>query len=122
LVLTLGDVLFESGKSVMRSEGMKSIDDLAGFLVEYPERNIMIEGFTDTIGAVAFNMELSRNRANSVKSALVNRNISASRIQTIGYGEDFPVATNINEAGRRQNRRIEIIISDQEGNISARSL
>lgn len=122
LVLTLGDVLFESGKSAMRSEGMKSIDDLAGFLIEYPERKIMIEGFTDSIGSLALNMELSRNRANSVKSALVSRNISPSRIQTIGYGEEFPIATNINEAGRRQNRRIEIIISDQEGVISARKL
>jgi len=122
LVLTLGDVLFEFGKSAMRSEGTKSMDDLASFLVEYPERKIMIEGFTDTIGSEEFNMELSRNRANSVKSALVSRNISASRIQTIGYGEEFPVATNINEAGRQQNRRVEIIISDQEGNISARIL
>lgn len=120
LVLTLGDVLFESGKSNMRSQGMKNIDDLASFLMEYPERNIMIEGFTDSIGTSAFNMELSRNRANSVKSELIKRNISASRIQTIGYGENYPVTSNMLKAGRKQNRRVEIIISDQKGNITAR--
>jgi outer membrane protein OmpA-like peptidoglycan-associated protein len=120
LVLTLGDVLFEFGKSTMRSEGMKNMDDLASFLVEYPERNIMIEGFTDNIGSEAFNMELSRNRAISVQSALVNRNITASRINIIGYGFQFPVANNASESGRQQNRRVEIIISDQEGNITAR--
>lgn len=121
LVLTLGDVLFEFGKSTMRTEGMKSMDDLARFLQEYPERNIMIEGFTDNIGSEAFNMTLSRNRANSVKSEMMNRNIAESRIRTSGFGFRHPVASNDTEAGRQQNRRVEIVISDQDGNISARS-
>lgn len=121
LVLTLGDVLFEFGKSTMRSEGMKSMDDLASFLQEYPERNIMIEGFTDNIGSETYNMDLSRNRANSVKSEMMNRNITESRIQISGYGFQHPVATNDTEAGRQKNRRVEIVISDQDGNISARN-
>jgi len=120
LVLTLGDVLFEFGKSNMLSGGLKSMDDLAGFLQEYPNRNIMIEGFTDNIGSEAFNLELSRNRANAVKSELVNRSIAANRINTIGYGFQFPVANNSTESGRQQNRRVEIVISDQDGNISPR--
>jgi outer membrane protein OmpA-like peptidoglycan-associated protein len=120
LVLTLGDVLFESGKSTLRLEGMKSMDNLADFLVEYPERKIMIEGFTDNIGGEAFNMELSKDRANSVKSALISRKISANRINIIGYGFKFPVASNEMASGRQKNRRVEIIISDQKGNISAR--
>ena len=120
LVLTLGDVLFEFGKSKMRLEGMKSMDDLAGFLQEYPERNIMVEGFTDNIGSEAYNMNLSRVRANSIKSELMNRNIAESRIRTSGYGFQHPVASNDTEAGRQQNRRVEIVISDQNGNISAR--
>lgn len=120
LVLTLGDVLFEFGKSTMHSGGMKSMDDLASFLMEYPERNILIEGFTDNIGSEAFNLELSKSRANSVKSELINRRIAANRINTTGYGFQYPVANNSTEAGRQQNRRVEIVISDQDGNISAR--
>lgn len=120
LVLTLGDVLFEFGKSTMRSGGLKSMDDLAGFLQEYPERNIMIEGFTDNIGSEAYNLELSRNRANSVKTELTNRRIASNRINTIGYAFQFPVANNSTEAGRQQNRRVEIVISDQNGNIAPR--
>ncbi|MCC5925506.1 MAG: OmpA family protein [Bacteroidetes bacterium] len=121
LVLTLGDVLFEFGKSSMRSGGMKSIDDLAAFLNEYPERKIMIEGFTDNVGSEAFNLELSRNRANAVKSELVSRGISGNRVDTIGYGFQFPVGNNATDAGRQQNRRVEIIISDDSGNVSRRS-
>lgn len=121
LVLTLGDVLFEFGSSALRSQGMKSIDDLANFLQEYPERNVMIEGFTDNIGSEAYNMNLSRNRANSVKSELIKRNITESRIRINGYGFQYPVASNQTEAGRQQNRRVEIIISDQNGNISERT-
>jgi outer membrane protein OmpA-like peptidoglycan-associated protein len=120
LVLTLGDVLFETGQSSIRSQGMKSIEDLAVFLREYPERNIVIEGFTDNIGSASFNMNLSRDRANSVKSELVNRRINADRISTVGYGLQFPVANNATDAGRQQNRRVEIIISDQDGKVVPR--
>jgi outer membrane protein OmpA-like peptidoglycan-associated protein len=120
LVLTLGDVLFETGQSNIRSEGMKSVDNLASFLREYPERNIMIEGFTDNIGSDSFNMQLSRERAQSVKSALVSRNIGEHRINMVGYGLQHPVADNSSAAGRQQNRRVEIIISDQDGKILPR--
>jgi outer membrane protein OmpA-like peptidoglycan-associated protein len=81
----------------------------------------MIEGFTDNIGSETFNMELSRNRANSVKTELINRNIAESRINISGFGFQFPVASNATEAGRQQNRRVEVVISDQQGKISARS-
>ncbi|MCH8569662.1 MAG: OmpA family protein [Balneolales bacterium] len=121
LVLTLGDVLFETGKSDIRSEGMRSIENLATFLNEYPERNIMIEGFTDNVGSESFNMQLSRDRANSVKSALVSRRIQANRIETVGFGLNHPVADNTSNAGRQQNRRVEIIISDQDGKVSPRT-
>lgn len=121
LVLTLGDVLFEFGKATMRSEGMKSIEDLATFLKQYPERNILIEGFTDNIGSEAFNMELSRNRANSVKSDLLDKGIADNRIRIRGYGIQHPVASNATDSGRQQNRRVEVIISDLEGNIVDRT-
>jgi len=120
LVLTLGDVLFETGKSDMRSAGMKNMDELASFLKEYPERNIMIEGFTDNVGSESFNMDLSNKRANSVKAAMVNRNIAENRIRTVGYGLQYPVANNDSATGRQQNRRVEIIISDKDGNIAPR--
>ncbi|MEX0680508.1 MAG: OmpA family protein [Balneolales bacterium] len=121
LVLTLGDVLFEFGKATMRSEGMTSMNDLSNFLLQYPERNVLIEGFTDNIGSESYNMELSRNRANSVKSDLVNRGIDESRIRIRGYGIQYPSASNATEDGRQKNRRVEVIISDQLGNISDRS-
>ncbi len=117
LVLTLGDVLFEFGKATMHSDGMKSMENLTTFLQQYPGRNILIEGFTDNIGSEAYNLELSRNRANSVKSDLVNRGIAESRIRIRGYGIQYPAASNATEDGRQKNRRVEVIISDQEGNI-----
>lgn len=120
LVLTLGDVLFETGQSDLRSAGMKTMDDLAKFLQEYPERNILVEGFTDNVGSESFNMELSRKRANSVKAAILNRNIAENRIRTVGYGFQYPVGSNDSAAGRQQNRRVEIIISEQDATISSR--
>lgn len=121
LVLTLGDVLFGFDKATLKSGGRRAVDKLAQFMEEYPNRNIMIEGFTDTVGPADYNDQLSRRRANSVRKALLNKGISSSRIQIRGYGERYPVASNNTEAGRQQNRRVEVIISDTEGNIDERT-
>jgi outer membrane protein OmpA-like peptidoglycan-associated protein len=121
LVLTLGDVLFDFDKATLKSGGVRAVDNLSQFLQEYPERNVLIEGFTDTVGPADYNEKLSRRRANSVRQALLNDGISSSRIQIRGYGEQYPVASNNTEAGRQQNRRVEVIISDMDGDIDERT-
>lgn len=112
LVLTLGDVLFETGKATLLAGAMNNIDKLARFLTENPERQIIIEGHTDNVGSETYNLELSRNRANSVRNALLDRNVVSTRIRTEGYGESRPVASNESASGRQQNRRVEIVILD----------
>jgi outer membrane protein OmpA-like peptidoglycan-associated protein len=121
LVLTLGDVLFDVGRSQLRAGAERSLTDLAGFLSEYPERNVLIEGHTDSTGSRDLNMRLSEARASAVRDALVQRGIPANRIRTRGHGPDYPIASNAAAAGRQQNRRVEIIISDATGNIPDRS-
>jgi len=114
LVLTLGDVLFASGKANLLAGAMRTIDKLVEFLNENPDRRVLIEGHTDSVGSDEYNLRLSQQRADSVRMALLMRNISADRIISTGYGESTPVADNASEAGRQQNRRVEIII--QKGN------
>lgn len=121
LVLTLGDVLYNFDSANLQPGGYRVVDELATFLKEYPERNILIEGFTDSIGDESYNENLSRRRAASLQQALVENQINSSRIQIRGYGERFPVASNQTEAGRQQNRRVEVIISDQDGTIPERT-
>jgi outer membrane protein OmpA-like peptidoglycan-associated protein len=121
LVLTLGDVLFDFDKATLKSGGKRAASKLVEFLNEYPERSVMIEGFTDNIGSDEYNQQLSGRRAGAVRQALMNKGISASRIQIRGYGEEFPVASNDTEAGRQQNRRVEVIISDENGEIDERN-
>lgn len=121
LVLTLGDVLFDFGEATLKSGGMKTVNQLGEFLNEYPDRNILIEGFTDSIGSEAFNQNLSAQRAENVKNALMSKGVQSDRIRTYGYGTQHPVATNATEDGRRQNRRVEVVISDQDGDIKDRT-
>jgi outer membrane protein OmpA-like peptidoglycan-associated protein len=122
LVLTLGDVLFDTGKAELNSGASRKLDQLAQFLGEHPDRRVQIDGFTDSIGSDAFNQELSRRRADSVKSALLTRGISASRIGTEGYGKAYPVANNADSGGRQLNRRVEVVIGGDNGTpISPRS-
>lgn len=120
LVLTLGDVLFDFNKATLKPGGRRAVTELTKFLKEYPERKVMIEGFTDSIGSESYNKELSRRRADAVRMELNTNGISSGRIQIRGYGESFPVASNDNEAGRQRNRRVEVIISDKDGNIDER--
>lgn len=121
LVLTLGDVLFDTGKSTLRSGATSSVNDLAKFLAEYPERNILIEGFTDNTGSLELNQNLSSQRAAAVKDLLQSRGIASSRIRTVGYGIRYPVGDNSSAAGRSQNRRVEIVISDENGVLKDRT-
>ncbi len=120
LVLTLGDVLFDFDEATLRSGGVRTVAELAGFLDEYPERNVLIEGHTDNIGSEQYNLDLSEKRADAVKQELLNQGIASDRIETKGLGMAHPVASNETSAGRQQNRRVEVIISDQDGAVSER--
>ena len=121
LVLTLSDVLFDFNSAELKPGAKKIIEELKSFLQEYPQRKILIEGHTDSVGSEEYNMGLSLERANALRMALISAGVSPQKIETAAYGEQYPVATNINEAGRQQNRRVEIVVSDSEGILTARS-
>ena len=115
MVLTLGDTLFATGKSELKSGARDNLDRLGDFLTEYPNRTASIEGFTDSMGSEDFNQTLSERRADSVKRYLVGRGVQAERLSSSGRGENAPVADNESAAGRQQNRRVEVLISQVDG-------
>lgn len=121
LVLTLGDVLFATGRSNLNSGGNKSLDKLIVFLNEYPDRNVDIEGHTDDVGSLDMNQTLSQHRADSVKSYLTQNGIQSTRLAATGLGETQPIAENSSNTGRQQNRRVEIIIKNPPSVIPAAS-
>lgn len=120
LVLTLGDVLFDTAEATLKTGGLRAVDRLVSFLNDYPQRTVLIEGFTDEVGSDESNRALSERRAASVRQALLDRGVASLRVQTRGYGEAFPVASNGTPEGRQQNRRVEVVISDDTGAIPAR--
>jgi outer membrane protein OmpA-like peptidoglycan-associated protein len=112
-VVTLAaDVLFDVGEADLKPGAERAMTKLAEFLSANPGRDISVEGFTDSTGADTFNQALSERRAQAVANALMARGISASRIETRGYGEAYPVATNDTPAGRQLNRRVEVVLSE----------
>jgi outer membrane protein OmpA-like peptidoglycan-associated protein len=115
LVLTLGDVLFDTSRADLNPGAARNLDQLVRFLTDHPERHVEIDGFTDSLGTDSFNLDLSQRRADTVKSVLVNRGIDSSRIVTRGYGKDFGVASNADTGGRQLNRRVEIVIGGEDG-------
>ena len=121
LLVTLGDVLFQTGRSELQPVAAPRLDKLAGFLKQFPEKKLLIEGYTDSVGSHQLNMELSQRRAEAVKMALVQRGIDASRMTIGGYGENYPVASNQSTDGRQLNRRVEVVVSDERGNLKSRS-
>lgn len=112
LVLTLGDVLFASGRAELNPGTVNNLNQLVTFLGKYPSRTVTIEGHTDSVGDDSYNQGLSQRRAYSVRSYLVGHGIDAARITAMGAGESMPVAGNDTATGRQQNRRVEVIISN----------
>src|SRR5271163_2079527 len=115
MVLTLGDVLFDTGQSALKPGAARKLDQLAQFLTEHPDRRVQIDGFTDSVGTDSYNEELSQRRANTVREALISRGIESSRIGTEGYGKSYPVANNADSGGRQLNRRVEVVIGGDNG-------
>lgn len=120
MVITLGDVLFATAKADLNPTGLQSAQKLADVLKQNPARTVLVEGFTDSTGSTAFNQELSERRGMSVRDALLQMGIAANRIQVRGYGESFPVAGNDTATNRQLNRRVEIVLSDDSGQIKQR--
>jgi outer membrane protein OmpA-like peptidoglycan-associated protein len=120
LVITLGDVLFGTDLSNLNSDGLHTAQKLADVLSKNPQRTVLVEGYTDSTGTASHNQDLSERRAQSVRTALQSMGISGDRIFTRGYGQEFPVASNDNAGNRQMNRRVEIVLSDENGKIIQR--
>jgi outer membrane protein OmpA-like peptidoglycan-associated protein len=112
VVVTLGDVLFESGQTQLLDEAMASLVEVVDLLQSEPDKKIRIEGHTDSTGDAETNLKISEMRANSVFEALVSLGVDRDRFTVVGMGEDFPIASNETEEGRRQNRRVDVILLD----------
>jgi len=115
MVLTLGNVLFDTAKATLKPGAYLVLDRLAAFLKTSPGTKIIVEGHADSRGAEEYNQELSRSRAQSVAEGLGTRGIGADRIQLVGRGKRYPVASNETAEGRQDNRRVEIVFSDTHG-------
>lgn len=111
-VVTLGSVLFATGKSELLPGAQSSVDRLARYLAEFMDKTVLIEGHTDSTGSDETNLRLSQARADAVRMALISEGIAASRITATGLGSSRPVASNSTAEGRQQNRRVEIVIQD----------
>jgi len=107
-------ILFETNKAELNLSSRTALSKFAKTLIDYPDTDVMIYGHTDITGSDAINQPLSENRANAVKRFLVNEGVASPRITTQGLGSSSPVASNDTDAGRQQNRRVEIAITANE--------
>lgn len=119
LVMTLGDVLFDAGEARLKTSANRTVLKLVQFLQLNPRRKVRIEGYSDSSGKREENLALSRARAQTVADALIDLGVDARRIEVQGFGESFPVAENASAKGRAQNRRVEILFSDEQGRLGA---
>ncbi|MGA8182461.1 MAG: OmpA family protein [Terriglobia bacterium] len=113
LIVNMSDVLFDSGKFTLRSGAREKLAKLSGILLAHPGLQLAVEGHTDNVGTNEYNMNLSDNRANSVRDYLIQQGIIASSVRARGFGEDRPVASNDSAAGRQENRRVELVVSGE---------
>jgi len=121
LELTLSGVLFEFDKAALKPGALRGLSPLVDFLKSNPDRHVTLEGHTDSVGSDDYNSRLSRRRAEAVEDYLVDRGISGERIDARGLGEQYPVASNDTQAGRLENRRVEIIIAEEPARTAAQA-
>jgi outer membrane protein OmpA-like peptidoglycan-associated protein len=121
MVMTLSDVLFDTGQATLKPGADRALDRLAQFLKDSPGTHVIIEGHTDSVGTDDYNLGLSQRRAQAVADALRSRGVSTDRTDTKGLGKAYPVASNETQAGRQQNRRVEIVFSDESGRFAQSS-
>lgn len=120
MIITIGDVLFATGQATLTQAGMANLRKLADALAQNPERTVLVEGFTDSVGSAAYNQDLSEKRAASVRSALLGMGVAPERVAMKGYGKMYPVANNDTASNRQLNRRVEIVLSNAGSPIAPR--
>lgn len=111
LIVTLGDVLFDTGKSNLKQNAQISLAKVSVILQQYPDLKLQIEGYTDSVGGDEYNLKLSQSRADSTKAFLVSNNVDPNSVTATGYGKSHPVADNATAQGKAQNRRVEMVVS-----------
>jgi outer membrane protein OmpA-like peptidoglycan-associated protein len=122
VVVTLGDVLFDTAQATLKPGADLTLDRLADYMKNNAQARVMIEGHTDSRGSDEYNDVLSERRADAVAAALIRRGVSSDNLKAIGRGKAYPVATNDTPEGRQQNRRVEIVFSDASGNFAKSAL
>lgn len=120
MIITIGDVLFATGQATLTQAGMSNLRKLADALAQNPERTVLVEGFTDSVGGTAYNQNLSERRASAVRNALLGMGVDERRVAMKGYGEAYPVAPNDTAGNRQLNRRVEIVLSNSSSPIPPR--
>ena len=113
LIVSMSDVLFDTGKYTLKPGAREKLAKVAGILLSYPGLNIEVGGYTDNVGGDAMNQTLSENRAGSVRDYLVQQGVSTNSVSARGFGNSLPVSSNDNSAGRQQNRRVELLVSGE---------
>lgn len=119
LIVSLSDILFETGKSKLAPGAQDNLTKLAKILSAYPDRQILVEGHTDNIGGDEFNQRLSQARAQAVRQALIEAGVNQEMIKAAGFGKTKPIATNATPEGRQQNRRVEVVVLNPTAQPSA---
>jgi outer membrane protein OmpA-like peptidoglycan-associated protein len=119
LIVSMSDVLFDTGKYSLKPGAREKLAKVAGILLAYPGLNIAVGGYTDNVGGDAMNQTLSENRAGSVRNYLVQQGVASDSVTASGMGNSSPVATNDNAAGRQQNRRVELVVSGEAIGVNA---
>jgi outer membrane protein OmpA-like peptidoglycan-associated protein len=113
LIVSMPDVLFDTGKSVLRPAARERLAKVAGILLAYPDIRVEIDGYTDSTGTLEFNQKLSQDRAAGVESYLAQQGVAGTSMNTMGFGPDNPIASNSTASGRQQNRRVELVVSGE---------
>jgi outer membrane protein OmpA-like peptidoglycan-associated protein len=113
LIVSMSDVLFDTGKYSLKPGAREKLAKVAGILLAYPGLNIEVGGYTDNVGGDAMNQTLSENRAGSVRDYLVQQGVASGSVSSKGFGNTLPVASNENSGGRQQNRRVELLVSGE---------
>jgi len=113
LVVNMQDVLFDTGKYDLKAEAREALAKFAGIVISHPGLNLQVEGYTDSTGTAELNQKLSEQRANAVRDYLMSQGIDTNTLSAVGYGMNYPVAPNNTAAGRKQNRRVELVVSGE---------
>jgi outer membrane protein OmpA-like peptidoglycan-associated protein len=113
LVVNMQDVLFDTGKYTLKTPAQLALARISGIVMSHPGLNLQVEGYTDSTGSMDFNQRLSEQRANAVRDFLLTQGVNTNNMTALGYGVNYPVASNETAAGRKANRRVELVVSGE---------